>query len=128
MALKKSLSQHLLKDKNLLNKLVRLAEIGPDDVVVEIGAGRGDLTRCLIPHARFVYAIELDRLPVDLGVDELAQRLAGRSALGAAAGHEGELGRVGQADLERLALLQPGPGGAQLGRHDSSQSMAARQA
>jgi hypothetical protein len=43
---------------------------------------------------------------VDLAVDEPAQRLAGRAALVAAAGHEGELGRVGQADLERLALLQ----------------------
>ena len=61
MALKKSLSQHLLKDKNLLNKLVRLTRIGPDDVVVEIGAGEGDLTRCIIPHARFVHAVELDR-------------------------------------------------------------------
>jgi 16S rRNA (adenine1518-N6/adenine1519-N6)-dimethyltransferase len=61
VALKKSLSQHLLKDKNLLNKLVKLAGIGPDDVVVEIGAGKGDLTRCIIPRARFVHAIELDK-------------------------------------------------------------------
>jgi len=61
VALKKSLSQHLLKDKNLLNKLVKLTRIGPDDVVVEIGAGEGDLTRCIIPHAHFVHAVELDR-------------------------------------------------------------------
>ncbi len=61
MTLRKSLSQHLLKDKNLLNKLVKLAGIGPDDVVIEIGAGQGDLTRALIPQARFVHAIELDR-------------------------------------------------------------------
>jgi 16S rRNA (adenine1518-N6/adenine1519-N6)-dimethyltransferase len=59
--LKKSLSQHLLRDKNLLNKLVRLAGITPDDTVIEIGAGKGDLTRALAAHARFVYAIELDR-------------------------------------------------------------------
>ena len=61
MALKQSLSQHLLKDKNLLNKLVKLAGIGPDDVVVEIGAGKGDLTRSIVPRARFVHAIELDK-------------------------------------------------------------------
>jgi 16S rRNA (adenine1518-N6/adenine1519-N6)-dimethyltransferase len=61
VALKKSLSQHLLKDKNLLNKLVKLAGICPDDVVVEIGAGKGDLTRCIIPRARFVHAIEIDK-------------------------------------------------------------------
>jgi 16S rRNA (adenine1518-N6/adenine1519-N6)-dimethyltransferase len=61
VALKKSLSQHLLKDKNLLNKLVKLAGIGPDDVVVEIGAGKGDLTRSIIQRAGYVYAVELDR-------------------------------------------------------------------
>ncbi len=61
MPLKKSLSQHLLKDKNLLNKLVKLAGIGPDDVVIEIGAGKGDLTRSIIPRARFVHAVELDK-------------------------------------------------------------------
>jgi 16S rRNA (adenine1518-N6/adenine1519-N6)-dimethyltransferase len=61
VSLKKSLSQHLLKDKNLLNKLVKLAGIGPDDVVIEIGAGKGDLTRSIIPHARFVHSIELDK-------------------------------------------------------------------
>ncbi len=61
MALKKSLSQHLLKDKNLLNKLVKLAGIGPEDVVVEIGAGQGDLTRALAARARFVHAVELDK-------------------------------------------------------------------
>ena len=58
--LKKSLSQNLLKDKNILNKMVRLAGIGEDDTVAEIGAGHGDLTRALIPRAHFVYAIELD--------------------------------------------------------------------
>jgi 16S rRNA (adenine1518-N6/adenine1519-N6)-dimethyltransferase len=59
--LKKSLSQNLLKDPNLLRKLVRLAGIGGDDVVVEIGSGQGDLTARLAEAARFVYAIELDR-------------------------------------------------------------------
>lgn len=59
--LKKSLSQNLLKDPNLLRKLVRLAGIGGDDAVVEIGSGQGDLTIRLAEAARFVYAIELDR-------------------------------------------------------------------
>ncbi len=61
MPLKKSLSQHLLTDRNMLDKLVRVAAIGPDDDVVEIGAGRGDLTRCISLHARSVHAIELDK-------------------------------------------------------------------
>lgn len=58
--LKKSLGQHLLKDKNLLRKMVRLSGLTPQDMVVEIGPGHGDLTRCLAEIARSVVAVELD--------------------------------------------------------------------
>ncbi len=58
--LKKSLGQHLLKDRNLLEKMVRLAAIGKEDVVVEIGPGQGDLTRCIAAKAGFLHAVELD--------------------------------------------------------------------
>ena len=59
--LKKSLGQHLLKDKNLLEKMVRTAGIGPDETVVEIGPGQGDLTRFIAAKALLVYAIEIDK-------------------------------------------------------------------
>lgn len=59
--LKKSLSQHLIKDKNITGKMVRASGVGPGDTVVEIGAGHGDLTRSLCEKAGFVYAVELDR-------------------------------------------------------------------
>lgn len=59
-SLKKSLGQHLLKDKNLLAKMVRLAGITGDDKVLEIGPGHGDLTKVIAEHARFIDAIELD--------------------------------------------------------------------
>mgnify|MGYP001178165338 FL=1 len=59
--LKKYLSQHLIKDRNILKKMVRLSGIGGDDVIVEIGAGHGDLTGCLCEAAGIVYAIEIDR-------------------------------------------------------------------
>jgi 16S rRNA (adenine1518-N6/adenine1519-N6)-dimethyltransferase len=59
-ALKKSLGQHLLKDKNLLRKMVRLAGVGKEDTVVEIGPGHGDLTRCIAEAAGMVVAVELD--------------------------------------------------------------------
>ncbi len=58
--LKKSLGQHLLKDKNLLRKMVRLAGIEQGETVVEIGPGHGDLTRCIAEQAQQVYAVELD--------------------------------------------------------------------
>lgn len=59
-ALKKSLGQHLLKDRNLLTKMVRLSGLGEADLVVEIGSGAGDLTRCAAEWARAVYAVEKD--------------------------------------------------------------------
>jgi 16S rRNA (adenine1518-N6/adenine1519-N6)-dimethyltransferase len=58
--LKKSLSQNLIKDKNLLQKIVLSADITKDDVVVEIGAGHGDLTAQLAEKSGLLYTIELD--------------------------------------------------------------------
>ncbi len=59
--LKKSLSQNLIKDKNILRKMVSLTGISVEDTVVEIGAGHGDFTAALCEKAGRVYAIELDR-------------------------------------------------------------------
>jgi 16S rRNA (adenine1518-N6/adenine1519-N6)-dimethyltransferase len=59
--LKKSFSQNLIKDGNILRKMVSLAGISGDDTVLEIGAGRGDLTRAIAHCARKVIAVELDR-------------------------------------------------------------------
>jgi len=58
---KKSLGQNFLVDENLLQKIVALAELGPDDLVLEIGPGLGNLTRYLVKKAKKVFALELDR-------------------------------------------------------------------
>ena len=58
--LKKALGQHLLKDRNLLAKLVRLSGVGKADLVVEIGPGQGDLTRSVAQRVRGVIAVEKD--------------------------------------------------------------------
>ena len=58
---KKRLGQHFLVDENILGVIERLAELGPDDVVLEIGPGLGVLTRRLADRAGHVHAIELDR-------------------------------------------------------------------
>ena len=44
---KKELGQHFLVDENILGVIGRLAELDPDDVVLEIGPGLGVLTRYL---------------------------------------------------------------------------------
>jgi len=59
--LKKRFSQNLIKDGNILRKMVSLAGITPGDSVVEIGSGRGDLTRAIAARAARVVAVEVDR-------------------------------------------------------------------
>jgi 16S rRNA (adenine1518-N6/adenine1519-N6)-dimethyltransferase len=58
--LKKRYGQHFLSDRNILQRIVRLAAIAPGDTVVEIGPGAGALTRELARAARRVLAIEVD--------------------------------------------------------------------
>jgi 16S rRNA (adenine1518-N6/adenine1519-N6)-dimethyltransferase len=58
---KKALGQHFLVDENVLGVIGRLADLEPDDVVLEIGPGLGVLTRYLAERVALVHAVELDR-------------------------------------------------------------------
>ena len=51
-AAKKELGQHFLVDENILGVIGRLAELGPEDVVLEVGPGLGVLTRYLAERVR----------------------------------------------------------------------------
>jgi 16S rRNA (adenine1518-N6/adenine1519-N6)-dimethyltransferase len=73
---KKQLGQHFLVDENILGVIGRLAELAPDDVVLEVGPGLGILTRYLAERVGVVHAVELDaslasRLPVFANVHVL---------------------------------------------------------
>ena len=57
----KSLGQNFVIDGNTCRKIVRLANINNADVVLEIGPGLGSLTIALLPEAREVIAVEIDR-------------------------------------------------------------------
>jgi 16S rRNA (adenine1518-N6/adenine1519-N6)-dimethyltransferase len=54
------LGQNFLRDPNLLQAIVRDADLGPGDVVLEVGAGEGALTAELAPRVAMVHAIEID--------------------------------------------------------------------
>jgi 16S rRNA (adenine1518-N6/adenine1519-N6)-dimethyltransferase len=60
-SVKKEYGQHFLVDRNILEVIGRLAELGPDDVVLEIGPGHGVLTRYLAERVGRVHAVEIDR-------------------------------------------------------------------
>jgi len=71
---KKDLGQHFLVDQNILEVIGRLAELAPDDVVLEIGPGLGVLTAYLADRVAQVHAVEIDR-----GLEPaLREELAGR--------------------------------------------------
>ena len=57
----KSLGQNFVIDGNTCRKIVRLANINNTDIVLEIGPGLGSLTIALLPEAREVIAVEIDR-------------------------------------------------------------------
>jgi 16S rRNA (adenine1518-N6/adenine1519-N6)-dimethyltransferase len=68
------LGQNFLADSNLLDAILRDAALSVDDVVLEVGAGEGVLTRRLAEAARHVHAVELDR-----GLEPALAPLAARS-------------------------------------------------
>ena len=55
------LGQNFLADPNLLDAIVRDAELGPDDVVLEVGAGEGVLSERLAAAAAHLHTVEIDR-------------------------------------------------------------------
>lgn len=87
----KRLGQNFVHDANTVRRIVRLAEVGPDDSVLEVGPGLGSLTLPLLEAAAGVVAVEID--PV----------LAGRLPATAAQRAPGRDLRVVAADALRLA-------------------------
>ncbi|MDR1766511.1 MAG: 16S rRNA (adenine(1518)-N(6)/adenine(1519)-N(6))-dimethyltransferase RsmA [Lachnospiraceae bacterium] len=72
---RKRFGQNFLVDAHVLDKIVAAADVGPEDVVLEIGPGIGTLTVALAARAGHVVAVEIDRslLPI------LAETLEGYS-------------------------------------------------
>lgn len=67
---KKSLGQHWLHDRSVLESIANAAELTAEDTVLEIGPGLGTLTSVLLRRAKKVIAVEFD--------PELAAKLPGQ--------------------------------------------------
>jgi 16S rRNA (adenine1518-N6/adenine1519-N6)-dimethyltransferase len=68
----RALGQNFVVDPNTVRRIARMAGVGPDDHVVEVGAGLGSLTRALVETGAMVTAVEVDRRLVGALHDALA--------------------------------------------------------
>jgi 16S rRNA (adenine1518-N6/adenine1519-N6)-dimethyltransferase len=59
------LGQVFLKDKNAISKILSFADLGADDVVVEIGCGDGDLSETISQKVKQLIIIELDPICIE---------------------------------------------------------------
>ncbi len=57
----KSLGQHFLTNQHVLSTIVDALQIEKNDILLEIGAGPGYLTRKLLEHANEINAVEIDK-------------------------------------------------------------------
>jgi len=99
----KRLGQNFVVDGGTVSRITALADLSPDDVVLEVGPGFGSLTLPLLAAARRVIAVELDRaLAAELPVTVAARapHLAGRLDVVTA-----DAARVGQLPGEPPTVL-----------------------
>jgi 16S rRNA (adenine1518-N6/adenine1519-N6)-dimethyltransferase len=89
------LGQNFLADPNLLDAIVRDAELGPEDVVLEVGAGEGVLSERLAGAAAHLHTVEIDR-----GLEPALEQIAARPTVDL---HWGDAMKLD------LAALEPAP-------------------
>lgn len=75
LSLRKKLGQHFLVDRNIIEKILRTADIKKEEVVLEIGAGLGEMTLALSRRAGQLIAVEVDSRWVEI----LKRKLTGIS-------------------------------------------------
>ena len=78
---KKSLGQHFLTSKTVAEDLIRAAGITKDDIVLEIGPGRGFITEELLKYAKKVVAVEKDEHLADFLKNKFAQEIESKKLI-----------------------------------------------
>lgn len=69
----KKYGQNFLIEPRVLEKIIQSAQIGKDDLVLEIGPGIGTMTQMLCEHARQVIAVEIDSALIPILHDTLKE-------------------------------------------------------
>jgi len=94
----RELGQNFLVDSNILGVIERAAELGPRDVVLEIGGGLGVLSEHLAARAAHVHVVEIDAR-LEPALREALEPFGSRATL-----------HLADAMTLDLAALQPAPG------------------
>lgn len=76
----KTLGQNFLHDPNTIRRIVRTADVGEDDVVLEVGPGLGSLTLGLLGAVGGVVAVEIDPVLAAALPSTVAERLPDRAS------------------------------------------------
>lgn len=63
---RKKWGQHFLVDRNILNKIIRTANLQKGDVILEVGSGLGEMTHVLAGQVKKVIAVEIDSKLVEI--------------------------------------------------------------
>ncbi|MBP5160175.1 MAG: 16S rRNA (adenine(1518)-N(6)/adenine(1519)-N(6))-dimethyltransferase RsmA [Lachnospiraceae bacterium] len=66
----KKFGQNFLIDTHVLDKIICAADVGSDDLVLEIGPGIGTMTQYLCERARSVVAVEIDKALIPILRDD----------------------------------------------------------
>lgn len=75
---KKSLGQNFLKSDKIAQEIVEAGEVGAEDVVLEVGPGRGILTAELLKKAKKVIAVEKDEQLVEFLKEKFKEEIKNR--------------------------------------------------
>lgn len=70
---RKQFGQNFLVDLHVLEKILRAAQIGPEDICIEIGPGIGSLTQAMAEQAKRVIAVEIDTRLIPILKENLAE-------------------------------------------------------
>jgi 16S rRNA (adenine1518-N6/adenine1519-N6)-dimethyltransferase len=70
----KTLGQNFVHDPNTVRRIARLADVGPGDLVAEIGPGLGSLTLALLDTGANVVAVEIDPVLAAVLLETVTER------------------------------------------------------
>ncbi len=78
---KKALGQHFLTSGSVAKKLVDSASVTSDDIVVEIGPGKGMITNFLLQKASCVIAVEKDKQMIEYLKEKFSQEISSQKLI-----------------------------------------------